>query len=87
MRKGKVIPYRGTEDRKGAGTNSEKSGMRDLEAESIRSKAESTGGCVKLKTVTSYHALPIHSLTSRRELWSPRPTSPDCCWHVPTMRR
>ena len=31
MRKGKVIPYRGTEDRKGAGTNSGKSGMRDLE--------------------------------------------------------
>ena len=26
--------------------------MRNLEAESIRSGAESTGGCVKLKTVT-----------------------------------
>ena len=28
------------------------SGARNLEAESIRSRAESTGGCVKLKTVT-----------------------------------
>ena len=28
-----------------------KSGTRDLEAESIRSRAESSGGCVKLETV------------------------------------
>ena len=28
------------------------SGARNLEAESIRSRSESTGGCVKLKTVT-----------------------------------
>ena len=40
------------QDRKGAGTNSEMSGARNLEAVSIRSKAESAGGCVKLKTVT-----------------------------------
>ena len=33
-------------------TNSGESGVRNLEAESIRSRAESTGGCVKLKTVT-----------------------------------
>ena len=51
-RKGKVIPYRGTEDRKGAGNNSGKSGARYLQGESIRSRAESTEGCVKLKTVT-----------------------------------
>ena len=38
--------------KKNAGTNSEKSGARNLEAESTRSGAESTGGCVKLKTVT-----------------------------------
>ena len=40
------------ENRKGAGTNSGESGAKNLEAESIRSRAESTGGCVKLKTVT-----------------------------------
>ena len=51
-RKGKVIPCRRTENRKGAGTNSGQSGARNLEAENIRSGAESTGGCVKLKTVT-----------------------------------
>ena len=48
----KVIPCRWTKHRKGAGTNSGESGARNLEAESIRSGAESTGGCVKLKTVT-----------------------------------
>ena len=51
-RKGKVIPCRWAENRKGAGTNSGESGVRNLEAESIRSGAKSTGGCVKLKTVT-----------------------------------
>ena len=49
---GEVIPCRGTEDRKGAGNNSGKSGARNLLGESIRSREESTGGCVKLKTVT-----------------------------------
>ena len=34
------------------GTNSGESGAWNLEAESIRSKGESTGGHVKLKTVT-----------------------------------
>ena len=33
-------------------TSSGKSGARNLEADSIRSRAESTGGRVKLKTVT-----------------------------------
>ena len=47
----KAIPCRGTEDRKGAGTSSGKSGTRNLEAESIRNRADITGGCVKLKTV------------------------------------
>ena len=42
-----VIPCRGAEDRTGAETNSGKSGTRNLEAESIRSRAESTGGCVE----------------------------------------
>ena len=51
-RKGKVIYCRGAEDRKGAGTNSEESGTRHLEAESIRSRSESTGGCVNLKPVS-----------------------------------
>ena len=41
-----------TEDRKGAGTHSKKSDTRNLEAESLGSRAESTGRCVKLKTVT-----------------------------------
>ena len=49
--KGKVIPCRRTENRKGVGTNSGESGMRNLEAESIGNRLESTGGCVKLKTV------------------------------------
>ena len=52
-----VIPCRftrWTENRKGAGTNSGESGARNLQAEteSIRSRAESMGGCEKLKTVT-----------------------------------
>ena len=39
------------EDRKGTGIDSGKSGTRNLEAESIGSRAESTGGGVKLETV------------------------------------
>ena len=50
--KGKAISCRSTENRKGVESNSEESGLRHLEAESIRSRAESTGGCVKLKTLT-----------------------------------
>ena len=46
------MPCRGTDNRKGAGTNSGESGARNLEAQSIRTRAESTRGCVKLKTVT-----------------------------------
>ena len=41
-----------TEDSKGVRTNSGESGVRNLEAESIGSRVESMGGCVKLKTVT-----------------------------------
>ena len=51
-RKGKVIPCRWTENRKGAGTNSGESGARNLEAGSTGSGDESTGGRVKLKTIT-----------------------------------
>ena len=47
----KVSPCRGAEDGKGSGTNSKKSGTKNLEAESIRSRAESTERCVKMKTV------------------------------------
>ena len=48
---------------KGAGTNSGESGARNLEAESIRSIAENTGGCVKLKTVTEIRAEKIECKT------------------------
>ena len=51
-KKEKVIPYRGTENTKGVGTNSRESGAKNLEAESIRSRVESMRGCVKLKAVT-----------------------------------
>ena len=47
---GKVIPCRWTENRKGTGTTSGESGTRNLETENISSRAESTGGCVNLKT-------------------------------------
>ena len=47
-RKVKVIRCWWTENRKGAGTNSGESGARNLGAESIRSRAESMGGCIKL---------------------------------------
>ena len=50
-RKGNFIPCRGTKNRKG--TCSGESGVRNLEAESIRSRADSTTrGCVKLNTIT-----------------------------------
>ena len=49
-RKGKVIPCREAEDRKGVGTNSGKSCARNLETESIRNRVESMEACVKLKT-------------------------------------
>ena len=34
------------------GTNNRESGARNLEADGIKSRAESTGRCVKLKTIT-----------------------------------
>ena len=54
-RKGKFTPCRGTKNRKG--TNSGESGVRNLEAESIRSRAESTGLSLNLKTVTAVTAV------------------------------
>ena len=48
---GESHPHMGTKDRKGAGKNSGESGTRNLEAESIRRRVESIGGCGKLKTV------------------------------------
>ena len=44
-RKGKVTQCRWTENRKGAGTKSGESGARNLEAESIRSRAEYVRVC------------------------------------------
>ena len=40
---------KGTKNEEGAGTYIGKSGTRNLEAECIRRRAESTGGCVELK--------------------------------------
>ena len=53
-REGKVVPCRGAEDRKGLGINNGKSVMRnpETETESMRGRAESTGGSVNLNTVT-----------------------------------
>ena len=48
--------------RKGAGTSSGESGARNLEAESIRSRVESTGGWVKLKTVTEIRRSSAHDI-------------------------
>ena len=57
----KAVPCRGADDGKGVGTNNEKSGARNLEPESIRSRTESTGGRVKLKTATAInHQGPMH---------------------------
>ena len=46
--------------RKGMGINSGESGIRNLEAESIRSRAESAGRCVKLKIVTEIRQSSAH---------------------------
>ena len=48
----RVVPCRGAEDRKVAGTDSERPGIGIPENESIRSRAESTRRCVRLMTVT-----------------------------------
>ena len=40
---------RGTQNEEGAGTYIGKSGTKNLEAECVRRRAESTGGCVQLK--------------------------------------
>ena len=48
-----IMRCRGAEDGNGAGASSGKSGTRNLEAESIRSRVGSTRGCGKLvKTAT-----------------------------------
>ena len=44
-RKVKAIPRRRAKKAHGGGTDSGKSGTRNLEAESIRRRAENTGGC------------------------------------------
>ena len=45
---------------KGAGTNSGECGVRNLEAESIRRGAESTGGCANWKMVTEIRQSSTH---------------------------
>ena len=64
-RKGNVIPCRWTRNRKGAGTNSGESGARNQEVESIRSRVESTGGGVQLKTVTEISGSSAHDTFTR----------------------
>ena len=68
-KKGQVIPCRGAGDRRGTRTNRGKSDMRNLEAESIRSRAENIGGCVKLKTVTSAWWQPVLNSTCSNPFW------------------
>ena len=63
------IPCRGTNDRKDAGTNSRESGMRNLVIGSIRSRAESTGGCVKLKTVTEMRQNSTHDVFTAKSVY------------------
>ena len=53
-------PCGGAEDRKGTGANNGKSGMRNMEAESIRIRAKSMEGYVKLKTVTEIRQSSAH---------------------------
>ena len=48
------------------GTNSGESGVRNLEAESIRSGVKSTGVCVKLKTVKEIRWNSVHDSYSRK---------------------
>ena len=47
--RGRSFNVDGSKTETGAGTNSRGSGARNLEAESIRSRAESTGRCVRVK--------------------------------------
>ena len=63
------IPCRGTNDRKDAGTNSRESGMRNQVIGSIRSRAESTGGCVKLKTVTEMRQNSTHDVFTAKSVY------------------
>ena len=60
-RKGEVIPCSWTEDSKGVRTNSGESGARNLEVESMGSRVESMGGCVKLKTVAEVRQSSTHA--------------------------
>ena len=60
-RKGEVIPCSWTEDSKGVRTNSGESGVGNLEAVSIRCRAESTGRYVQLKTVTEIRWSSVHN--------------------------
>ena len=65
----KVILCSGAEDRKCTGTNSGESGARNLEAKSIRSRAESTGGRVKLKTVTEIRRSSARDTSIAEGVW------------------
>ena len=50
------------------GTSSGESGVRNLEAESIRSGVESMGGCVKLKTVAEIRRSSAHDTYGNTEM-------------------
>ena len=65
QRKGKVIPCRGAENRKGAGINSGESGARNLEAESI---SISVYNCIKNYEVSCLLPLFIAFLAYRTVL-------------------
>ena len=52
--------WRGNGRSKGAGTDSGKSGTRNLEANGIRSRAENMGGNVKPTTVTELRLSSVH---------------------------
>ena len=60
-RKGKVIPCKWSE-------NTGESGARNLEAESINCRAESMGGCVKLKTVAEIRRSSAHDTYGNTEM-------------------
>ena len=55
---------------KGTGTNSGvETGARNLEAKIIRSRAESMGGCVKLKTVTEIRQSSSHETITAESIY------------------
>ena len=58
--RGRSFHVDGQKTEKAWGTNSGESGVKNLEPESIRSRAESAGRCVKVKTVTEIRQSSAH---------------------------